>query len=147
MADTTRLKTVIEPYVRSWLSQRFGGQAFEEKPIILTGGGRYSCDAVSEDGSIIAAVLSNRAATRTGRENTGGVRKALTEIGYLKAAAGRVRKLMVFTDDGFCQLIKRRANRIGMDPIEMVVCTLPPHLEALRSRILDESSHEQRAAE
>lgn len=147
MADTTKIKTVIEPYVRNWLSKQFSGHVFKEKPVQLTTGESYTFDAVAEDASVVAAILSNRAKTRTGQENTGGVRKALSEIGYLKAAPERVKKVMVFTDDDFCQLIRRRASRLGTGPIQMMVCKLPPHLEAVLREILDKASHEQRAAE
>lgn len=147
MADTTKIKTVIDPYVRSWLSEQFNGHVFEERPVQLTSGASYSFDAVAEDGSIVASILSNRAETRTGRENTGGVRKALTELGYLKAVPGKIERMMVFTDAGFCQLIRRRASRIGIESIKMIICILPPRLEALRKEILDKASHEQRAAE
>ncbi len=147
MADTTKIKTVIEPYVRNWLSEQFPGHVFKEKPVRLTTGESYTFDAVAGDASVVAAILSNRAKTRTGRENTGGVRKALTEISYLKAAPEGVKKVMVFTDDDFCQLIRRRASRLGTEPIQMMVCKLPPHLEAELREILDKASHEQRAAE
>ena len=147
MADTTKIKTMIEPYVRNWLSEQFPRHIFKEKPIRLTTGETYAFDAVAEDVSVVAAILCNRAKTRTGRENTGGVRKALTEISYLKAASEGVKKVMVFTDDDFCQLIRHRASRLGTEPIQMMVCKLPPHLEAELKEILDKASHEQRAAE
>jgi hypothetical protein len=147
MADTTKIKTMVEPYICNWLSNQFPGHVFREKSIQLTTGGSYRFDAVAEDVSIVAAILSNRAKTRTGRENTGGVRKALSEISYLKSVPERVKKVMVFTDDAFCQLIRRRASRLGMAPIQMMVCKLPPHLEAELKEILDKASYEQRAAE
>jgi len=147
MVDTTKIKNVIEPYVRNWLSKQFPGHVFKEKSIKLTTSGSHSFDAVAEDTSIVAAILSSRAKTRTGRENTGGVRKALSEVGYLKVAPERVKRVMVFTDDDFCQLIRRRSSRLGIEPIQMMVCKLPPHLEAVLREILDKASHEQRAAE
>ncbi|MBL7062308.1 MAG: hypothetical protein ISS54_06190 [Dehalococcoidia bacterium] len=147
MANTTKIKTAIEPHVRNCLSKQFPGHVFKEKPIQLTTGGSYTFDAVAENASIVAAILSNRAKTRTGRENTGGVRKALLEIGYLKAVPESVKKVMVFTDDDFYQLIRRRASRLGTGPIQMMLCKLPPHLEAVLREILDKASHEQRAAE
>jgi len=147
VADTTKIKTVIEPYVRGWLATQFPGHMFEERPIQLTSGGSYVFDAVSEDDLIIAAILSNRAVTRTGRENTGGVRKALTELSYLKVSPANAEKVMVFTDGSFCQLVKRRATRLGRETIKMVVCVLPPPLEALLREILDKASYEQRAAD
>jgi hypothetical protein len=147
MADTTKIKTMVEPYICNWLSNQFPGHVFREKSIQLTTGGSYRFDAVAEDVSIVAAILCNRAKTRTGRENTGGVRKALTEISYLKAASEGVKKVMVFTDDDFCQLIWHRASRLGTEPIQMMVCKLPPRVETELKEILDKASHEQRAAE
>jgi hypothetical protein len=147
MADTTKIKTVIEPYIRDWLAKQFPGHVFEERPIQLTSGGSYIFDAVSEDSSIVAAILSNRASTRTGRENTGGVRKALTELSYLKAVPADIEKVMVFTDDRFCQLVQHRATRLGRKQIKMIVCVLPPRLKALLKEILDRASYEQRAAD
>ena len=97
MVDTTKIKTVIEPYVRDWLSKQFPGHVFKEKPIQLKTGESYTFDAVAEDASIVVAILSNRAKTKTGRENTGAVRKALLEICYLKAAPESVKKVMIRT--------------------------------------------------
>lgn len=147
MSDTTKIKTEIEPYVRQWLSKQFTGHAFTEKPVQLTTGESYAFDAVTDDRSIIAAILCNRAKTRTGRENTGGVRKALAEIGHLKLIPEGAQKFMIFTNDAFCRLIQRRANRLGIESIQMVVCKLPPSLEALLEVILDKASYEQRASE
>ena len=146
MADTTKIKTIIEPHARNWLSDQFPGHVFEEKPVQLASGGRHKFDAVTEDGSIVAAILCNKARTRTNRENTGGVRKALTDLSYLQALPAGVQKVMVFTDDSFCNLIHRRASGLLMEPVQMLICTLPPHLETLLGEILYEASHEQRAA-
>jgi len=84
MADTTKIKNVIDPYVRKWLSTQFISHNFEEKSLKLSGGGSYSFDAVSEDGLIIGEILSNRPKTSGGKENTGAVRKAQNVIDYLK---------------------------------------------------------------
>jgi len=133
--------------VRNWLSEKFPEHVFKERPIQLKSGESYTFDAVAEDASIVVAILSNRAKTKTGRENTGGVRKALLEICYLKAVPESVKKVIVFTDDDFYQLIRRRASRLGTEPIQMMVCRLPPHQQALLREILDTASREQRAAE
>ena len=82
MTNTTKTETVIEPYVRGWLSKQFPTHDFEEKSIQLVTGESYKFVAVAEDDPIIAAILSSRSLTRTGRENTGGVRKALIEISH-----------------------------------------------------------------
>jgi hypothetical protein len=54
---------------------------------------------------------------------------------------------MVFTNKDFCDLIERRAQRFGIDDLEMLVCELPSEKEKLLQQILDKASLEQRAAE
>ena len=147
MADTTLIKTQIEPYVRQWLSRRFSGLVFTEQPLPLASGLPHIFDAVSEDTAVVAAILCNRPKTRTGRENTGGVRKALLDVEYLKGLPSEAGKVMVFTNPGFRDLVGRRAKRMGVGEIQMLFCQLSPELEELLAHILDEASSEQRAAE
>lgn len=147
MADTTKIKTVIEPYIQNWLSTKFPGHIFKEKLVMLSTGSSYRFDAVAEDGSIVGAILCNRPKTRTGRENTGAVRKARNDVDSLKLLPTAVKKLMVFTDAGFRELVSRRAARFGTESICMKVCVLPSNLAKLLRGILDEASNEQRAAE
>ena len=147
MADTSYIKTYIEPHVREWLALRFPGHIFEKRPLVLTTGGTHRFDAVSEDGSVAAAILCNRPKTRTGRENTGAVRKAGNDVNYLRLLPESVRKLMVFTDPGFSELARRRTARLGGREVEMMVCELPGSLSRWLTAILDEASEEQRAAD
>lgn len=147
MANTTKIKTVIEPYIQNWLSTKFPGHIFKEKLVTLSTGSSYRFDAVAEDGFIVGAILCNRPKTRTGRENTGAVHKARNDVDSLKLLPAVVKKLMVFTDAGFCELVSRRAARFGTESIDMIVCILPPNLAKLLRDILDEASNEQRAAE
>ena len=147
MADTTKIKTVIEPYIQNWLSTQFPGHVFKEKPVLLITRSSHRFDAVAEDGSIVAAILCNRPKTRTGRENTGAVRKARNDVDSLKLLPAAVKKLMVFTDAGFRELVSRRVARFGTESIDMIVCMLPPNLGRLLRDILNEASNEQRAAE
>jgi hypothetical protein len=147
MAPTNKIKSEIEPAIRNWLKTRIGDDTLEERPVIFPSGGSYKFDAVSRDGHTVAAILCNRAKTRTGRENTGGVRKALLEVEHLKLLSGRISKMMVFTDPDFSNLIQRRASRFGIADITFLVCHLPPDMKILLNNILDEASQEQRAAE
>jgi len=147
MADTSLIKTEIEPYVRKWLSVHLDNVPLEERSVTLSSGGGYRFDAVSQNGLIVAAILCNRPKTRTGRENTGGVRKALAEIEHLKQLPRTVKKFMVFTDQEFYSLIRRRAKRFGIEEIEMLVCKLPLEKDELLQKVLNNASYEQRAAE
>jgi len=147
MVNTLKIKSDIEPAVRDWLKREIGDDTLEERPVTLPSGGSYKFDAVSQDGQFVGAILCNRAKTRTGRENTGGVRKALAEVEHLKLLPVSVSKIMVFTDPHFSNLVQRRASRFGITDIRFLVCPLPTDKEALLKRILDEASQEQRAAE
>jgi len=147
MVNTSKIKTEIEPAVRNWLKAEIGDDTLEERPVTFPSGGSYKFDAVSQDGRTIGAILCNRAKTRTGRENTGGVKKALAEVEHLKLLRGDINKIMVFTDPDFSNLIQRRASRFGIADIRFLICLLPPDKKVLLNRILDEASQEQRAAE
>ena len=114
MADTTFTKRELEPYVRDWLSKGLRRRKFDERPVSLgSWGGTHRFDAVSEDETIVGNILSNRASTRTGRENTGGVKKALNDIQLLNLLPPSVQTVMVFTDGDFCRLVCRRSKLLG----------------------------------
>lgn len=83
MADTTFIKKEIEPYVRKWLAEKFPDHEFDEKPVSVGESTEHKFDAVAKDGTIVGDILTNRARTRTGRENTGTVRKACNDVALL----------------------------------------------------------------
>ena len=147
MANTREIRTKIEPWVRGWLTTQYKGVSFSEKKVKLPTGAAYNFDAVSHDGTIVGAILSNRAKTRTGNVNTGGERKANQDISYLKLLSPKITKLMIFTDSDFCELIERREERQGIEGIQFLVCKLPSPLQSLLDSILDNASMEQRAAD
>ena len=71
----------------------------------------------------------------------------MAEIEHLKQLPDAVKKIMVFTNQGFCSLIQRRANRFGTEDIEMLVCNLPVEKDKLLQKVLNNASYEQHAAE
>ncbi len=143
MADTQFIKRVIEPHMREWLETQFPGSAFAERSVQLPMGS-FKFDAVSVDESVVAVFLSSRPKTSTGNENTGGVRKALNDIQYLKLVSARTR-LAVFTDNRFRDLIRTRSKRIGCGGIDFVHCVLPNELQRQLDDVLDSASTEQRS--
>lgn len=148
MADTSGIKTFIEPYIREeWFPARFPGRTFGEQAVPLPSGGTYLFDAVSDDGSIVGLILCNRPKTRTGRENTSFVRKAEHDVQFLKLLPANTHRLLIFTDAESRELIRRRTQRLGNTGIQVLVCKLPPKYEDVLNQILNAASHEQRAAE
>ena len=145
MSDTTWIKNTLEPYVRTWLSLQYPGHTFVECKMPLAGGGEYLFDAVSEDALIVAHVLANRAVTASGNRNTGGMRKALNDLDFLRRVPATT-KLMVFTDAHFMDYVRRRAvNTGGIGDIQMLLCPLPTDLAQSLRDVLDKASGEQRS--
>jgi hypothetical protein len=89
--------------------------------------------------------MCNRPRTASGNENTGAVKKAITDLHFLKLLSEPRTRLVVFTDDGFRDLIARRGQRIGLDGIELLHCQLPNNLEQTLWEILDACRAEQRS--
>ncbi|MBI3521814.1 MAG: hypothetical protein HY071_01785 [Chloroflexi bacterium] len=142
MADTTFIKRVIEPHLRRRLESRFPGRVFQERSVPLSKGS-FKCDAVSDDGSIVAFFLCNRPKTATGHENSGGIKKALDDVHVLKLLPASTR-LLVCTDDDFRQLVMKRSKRFGTDGIEFLHYPLPADLQSQLNDNLDASRREQR---
>ena len=145
MANTTQIKNLIEPHVRKWLATKFPGHQFTEKSVRLIWGKDHKFDAVSEDGTIIAEILSNGATTRSGNENTGGVRKAEGDLLRFFGIDKHTTKVMVFTDINFLNLISRRTAGLGIERIELFHCQLPSSLDSKLQDIRNSASEEQRA--
>lgn len=144
MADTSYIKKSIEPYIQRWLSTIYPGHKFLERHVVLTTGHSHKFDAVSEDTSIVAAALCNRAKTKTGNDNTGGIRKASEDVALLNLLPTGITRIMVFTDASFRDLVTKRAKRLGISQIEMLVCPLPRPMRSRLIKVLDEASLEQR---
>ncbi len=146
MANTTLIKTLIEPYVREWMATEFPGHQFKETRVHLISGGNHKFDAVSEDGTIVAEILSNGAKTRGGNENTGGVRKAEGDLLRFFGIDDQTKKILVFTDPAFLDLIRRRTAGLGIERLTLVHCKLPAKLESKLQETRKSASEEQRAS-
>ena len=103
----------------------------------MTAGGNYCFDAVSKDGSIVAAIFHNRALKGSKKENTAGLKKAYAELERLKALDSKVTRVMVFTDFDFSNLVRRRASRFGVESLKLLVCPLPEDKQERLSQLLD----------
>ncbi len=143
MADTSYIKKVIEPYVQEWMAMELGSPPLAEKELPLISGGSYRFDAVDPKSEIVGAILSNRAITVNGNENTGGVRKALNDVQSLWLLPNDPDRYMVFTNPDFCDLIKRRSRRFRGGEIRWLICPLPLELQKGLDDVLDKASKEQ----
>lgn len=147
MANTRQISEIVEPHVRVWLSERYEGRSFHSEQLPIKTGRKNEFDAVSEDREVVAAILSNRARTRTGRSNTGARRKAECDFWRLANLdlPKKTQKLMVFTDADFCHDMQKVIGNPGQLNVKFLVCELPNELESKLAKVLDKASLEQRA--
>lgn len=103
----------------------------------MTAGGSYLFDAVSQDGTIVAAIFYNRALKGSKKENTFGLKNAYGELEHLKALDRKITKVMVFTDFDFSNLVRRRAARFGVESLKLMVCPLPEDKQERLNQLLN----------
>lgn len=141
MANTEKIKTHIEPFVRDWLKHKFKKE-FEpgEVEMKLSAGGIHRFDAVSKDRKIVAGIRSSVARKNTWQEG-GKIKATYTEILFLSQVRA-ARKLLIFTDKDFMGKFEGRS--IGRFPksVTLMYCPLPAKLSSVVRRVHRGSSLE-----
>jgi len=144
LPNTELLKHEVEDFVRAELSRRFG-MRFEKRLVTLTGvqppPREHEFDAVSEDGSIIAGIITSGPRTRGGRRNVGAVHHATGELYYLRLVAAK-RRMLVATDAGFRELmLSVTEGRLAVG-LELIHIPLSQGLDEAVRRVRLEASRE-----
>lgn len=145
MANTNKIKQFVEPEIRRWLED-VHGVSFQESRLKLVTGNTHDVDALSADGSIAVDILSNRARTRSGNPNTGGIRKAETDFWRMAAIDDeriKVRK-MIFNDQQFMLAVRGRVGDPSAVGIEFEYKALSQSTQRILEDVLDAASREQR---
>ncbi|MEN8614268.1 hypothetical protein ABFB09_03145 [Dehalogenimonas sp. THU2] len=142
MINTPRIKTDIEPAIKAWLKQEFDDTTFQERQVKFPAGGSYTFDAVSQDNRIVAAIIYDRANAGTKHENTAGLKKTFSVLEQLKHLSHDTVRMVVFTDLDLLNLVQRRASRLGIRGIKLLLCPLPPDKKDLLDQILDAANQE-----
>jgi hypothetical protein len=145
MADTRLLKE-IESYVRDRLAQRFG-QPFSTRRLVV--GKRsngydatHEFDAVSADGSIVAAIKSSSGKTSGGKFPSGKVSAAYQELYFLSLAEAARHRILVLTDHEFHQIFKSHSDGRLAPGLELMLIPLPPELREQVQVVQEEASQE-----
>jgi len=146
MANTAKLRYLIEPYVRSELDKIYPGRGFTEKslPLRKKKDGTYAYhdfDAVSDDNSIIASIKSHSWFTSGGKLPSGKIGQIYQSIYFMSLVTAKT-KLMIFTDFETYQRFKEYSNGKVEDSIEIKYIKLPEELQKIRIKILNEASNE-----
>jgi hypothetical protein len=131
MANTTLLKTKVEPYVRTWLAKRFG-QPFHKEFLVLKcvkdRAAKHEFDAVSEDRKTVCGIKTASWKTSSGKPGAGKKHGAYAELYFLDHVEAE-QKYLVLTDAEFYE--KFRQDSRGKLPlnIDLLHCELPGDLQ------------------
>lgn len=127
MADSTYLKTIVEPFIAQWVSRRIG---VELRPRCFPVGKRkdgttvsFHFDGVSDDGQTGLLVSTSHTL------KTGGTRKLHVDASIL-LTAGFQRRIMAFVNADVRQnFLNKCDGLLELHRIEMLVCDeLPPDM-------------------
>jgi hypothetical protein len=131
MADTSVNHEAERWVVEVGLPAHLPGMKFAQRKMKLTWGGAFAFDAVSDDGSVVAAVSTSAAHTATGKLATAKYQKLKTDALYLLHLETSARKVMVFTEPCMKKYFENAAAAGRFPPsIELVHIPLPHDLQA-----------------
>ncbi len=110
MADTT-VQTEVERWVRSnWLFREYGC-TFRRDEVNLGCGGVHSFGAVSEDGRIVASILTSSAITPGGKRGAGKLLKIRSDMYFMLLAENVDQRLILFTEPDMLELCEEERAR------------------------------------
>lgn len=144
MADTTRLKSKIEPFVRSWLAEKFG-QPFHSEFLKLSGvedrPAKHEFDAVSEDRKIVCGIKTASWTTSGGKRGAGKIQGAYAELYFLSLVEAE-KKYLTLTDPKFYENLAKDSRGKLAPGIELLHCELPENLQREVAAVRTESQKE-----
>lgn len=103
--------------------------------------GKHEFDAVSEDGKIIAGIISSGGKTSRQKNPSGKIKKAIAEI-YFLSLVEVDKRLLVLTDPDFFKIMRKEMVGKLAEGIEIVCCPLPAKLQEEVNRMRKIASEE-----
>jgi hypothetical protein len=131
MADT-KAQSEAEFWIRRHALQEKFAQQFTKRSLVLTTGGEFSFDAVSDDGTIVAAISTSIGTRPSGRDATTKLLKIRSDVLWFYMLE-RVpeRKILVFSEQSMIDLIDKEKKK-GRFPLqfEVLKVELPAEIAA-----------------
>ncbi len=131
MADTSPLKTKVEPFVREWLGSRFG-KPFHSEFLILSGvkdrAAKHEFDGVSEDRKIVCGIKTASWKTSGNKRGSGKIQGAYAELYFLDHVEAE-QKYLVLTDSEFYENLSKDSRGKLAPNIGLLYCELPEDLK------------------
>lgn len=146
MADTSKLRYLVEPYIRNKLEKLYPGHNFTEKTLPLRKkiDGTYAFhnfDAVSEDNSIVASIKSHSWFTSGGKRPSGKIGEIYQSL-YFRGLIKAETKLMIFTNRETYERFKELSDGKLDDGIEIKFIKLSEELQKVVRKVQDEAREE-----
>lgn len=128
MADT-RVQLEVEDWVREkWMTEQFG-RDFYRKRLILTSGGVFDFDAVSQDRKIAACISTSGGKTASGKHAVGKLLKIRSDMLFLLLAREPEKRIIVLTEPDMLEVCsKEKTGGRVPQQIEFVLADLPEEL-------------------
>lgn len=132
MADT-RVQLEVEDCVRDvWMLKEFG-QSYYRKRLVLSSGGVFDFDAVSEDRKTAACISTSNGKTASGKHAVGKLFKLRSDMLFLLLAEGLDKRLIILTEKDMFEVCckEKRGGRVPLG-IDFVLAEIP---DVLRERL------------
>jgi hypothetical protein len=140
MANTSYLKNVVEPHIRTVLADRHG-VAFTAQFLELRSGGRHEFDAVSSDGRVIASIKSASGLTSGRKKPSGKIKDCIAELYYLSLVDAPERVLVLTTPAFYDIFAKDMLGKVA-EGITIECIPLPPDMQAEVDKVVKAASDE-----
>jgi len=143
MANTAAIRKQIHPYIREFLSRRYG-QNFSPQHLGLIkvqGNPRTYLFDVSEDGTIACAFKSTSWATPTSPKGSGKVESLWKEVYFLSLCPAK-QKLLVLTNGQTYEKFSEEASGKLVEGVQILYCELTPELYKILDKTKEEASKE-----
>ena len=143
MADT-RIQLEVEDWVRrNWMPAQYG-MRFSRERLLLSSGGVFDFDAVSDDHTIVATISTSGSKTSGGKHAVGKIFKLRSDMLFLTMVEAK-RRIIILTERDMCaQCEKEDAGGRVPKGIEFVCAEIPDELRlrlvAARFKASNESS-------
>ena len=129
MADTT-IQRKLESWVRDCWSPDMFGQKFQRLKCMVTSGGPFEFDCVSEDCKIVGLLSTSNYKTASGNPGPGNVKKILADVSWLKQVSAE-RRFLLLTELDMVAYVQKQQEKGRIDrSVEILHIKLPNDLEA-----------------
>lgn len=145
MADT-RIQNEVEDWIRrTWMPEHYG-QKFRKERLLLSSGGHFDFDAVSEDDRFIASISTSSGKTSGGKYPVGKMNKLRADILFLIMATAERRVIVLTEPDMHAICMKEMEGGRVPKNVEFALVELPPDLASRLQGAREKSSQEVRPA-